>query len=507
MPEFSLIDSTVVVVYLLAVVGLGVWFYRRSKSPEGYMAASRSLPGWVVGLSIFGTYVSSISFLALPGKAFVSNWNALAFSLSLPLAAWLATSYFVPYYRKIDVISAYELLETRFGVWARTYAAICYLLTQIARMGSVMYLLALPLHELLGWNIPVLILVTGGLTTLYTLIGGLEGVIWTDALQSIVLVIGAITCAILIPLSMPEGPRQVLQIASEQGKFSLGSFGPSLTEPTFWVVLVYGLFINLQNFGIDQSYIQRYISAKSDADATRSVWLGALVYMPITAVFLWIGTALFAYYQARPELLSASLQASIAEGKGDGVFPFFIVDGLPTGISGLLVAAIFAAAMSTLSTSLNGAATLTLTDFYKRFARPTVSEQESMTVLYISTVIWGVVGTSTAIAMIQVQSILDAWWQLAGIFSGGMLGLFLLGMISRVAGNRSALFGIVVGVSVILWMTLSNTQIWPDAWSAYANEFNSYLTIVFGTLAILLTGLLLASWFARAGTTSAEDNP
>lgn len=497
MHQFAVTDIIVLVTYLLGVVGLGVWFFRKSRNPEGYMAASRSMPGWVVGLSIFGTYVSSISFLALPGKAFSSDWNALAFSFSLPLAAWIATIWFVPYYREGDAVSAYQHLEQRFGVWARTYAATCYLLTQVARMGSVMFLLALPLHQLLGWNIPALILVTGGLTTLYTLLGGIEGVIWTDALQSIVLATGAVACAIILPMSMPDGASQMLEIATNHDKFSLGSMGISLSEPTFWIVLIYGMFINLQNFGIDQSYVQRYIAAKSDADARKSVWIGALVYVPISIIFLWIGTALFAYYDVQPELLPESLKAQIADGKGDGVFPYFIVDGLPTGISGLLVAAIFAAAMSTLSTSLNGAATLTLTDYYRRFIRPDASDRESMVVLYISTMAWGVIGTTTAIAMMEVQSILDAWWQLAGIFSGGMLGLFLLGMISRKAGNAAAVIGVLLGVSVILWMTLSRTTIWPEELAMVASPFNNYLVIVFGTLTILLVGWLLAYFLGK----------
>ncbi|EAQ79660.1 sodium-dependent multivitamin transporter [Blastopirellula marina DSM 3645] len=505
--QFSPVDVVVLVIYLVGVVGLGAWFYGKSSNPEGYMAASRSMPGWVIGLSIFGTYVSSISFIALPGKAFSSNWNAIAFSISLPLAAWVATRWFVPYYRQGNSVSAYEHLEKRFGVWARTYAAVCYLLTQIARMGSVMYLLALPLHQLLGWDIPTLILVTGGLTTFYTLLGGIEGVIWTDALQSLVLAAGAIVCAILIPLNMPEGPSQLFEIASSHNKFSLGSLELMLSEPTFWVVLVYGLFINLQNFGIDQSYIQRYIAAKSDADARRSVWLGAMVYVPISILFLWIGTALFAYYDARPELLPPALQEDIAKGTGDGVFPYFIVAGLPVGVSGLLVAAIFAAAMSTLSTSLNGAATLTLADFYQRFYRPQASPKESMIVLYVSTMLWGCLGTGTALAMIEVQSILDAWWKLAGIFSGGMLGLFLLGFLSRRARNPSAILAVIAGVLVILWMTLSRTSIWPAAWADSQSPFDQFLVIVFGTLTILLVGFALTQLFNQSADKSAEANP
>ena len=172
-------DIIVLLVYLAGVVGFGCWFVRRSRTTEGFMAAGRSLPGWAVGLSIFGTYVSSISFLALPGKAYGANWNAFVFSLSLPLAAWLAVRYFVPFYRKTGEISAYHHLEHRFGAWARTYAVLCYLLTQLVRMGAIMYLVGLALEPLTGLSPATLVLATGVLVTVYTLLGGIEAVIWT----------------------------------------------------------------------------------------------------------------------------------------------------------------------------------------------------------------------------------------------------------------------------------------------------------------------------------------
>jgi SSS family solute:Na+ symporter len=492
--QLHFLDVLVLGVYLAGSVGLGCCFLIRSRRPETFMAAGRSLPGWLVGLSIFGTYVSSITFLALPGKAFVADWTFFAFSLSLPLAAWIATRWFVPFYRASGEISAYNHLEHRFGAWARTFAVVCYLLTQAVRLGMVMFLLALPLHELLGWDLATIILLTGGLTTLYTLLGGIEGVIWTDALQSLVLIAGAVLCAAIIPFDLPEGPGQLFRIAATHGKFSLGSFGPGLAEPTFWVVLVYGLFVNLQNFGIDQSYVQRYHTAKSPGDAGRSVWLAALLYVPTSAFFFFIGTALFAYYTAMPESLPAELWAKIADGKaGDRVFPFFIVDRLPPGVAGLVIAAIFAAAMSTLSGSLNGAATLSLTDLYKRFLRPAAGPRESMAVLYTSTLLWGVVGTATALTICPLEtSTLDKWWELAGIFSGGMLGLFLLGILSRRAGNPEAATGVILGVLVIAWMVLSKWEIGNPLPSWLRNPLHNLLAIVIGTLAILLVGLLLS---------------
>lgn len=485
MSQLPVIDLLVLVLYLASMVGMGVWFSRRSGTPDQFMKAGGSIPGWAVGLSIFGTFVSSISFLALPGKAFAGNWNPFVFSLSIPLATIVAVRWFVPFYRRSGEVSAYHHLEARFGAWARTYAVFCYLLTQLGRMGTIMYLLALALSPLTGWSLVTLILVTGAITIFYAFIGGIEAVIWADVVQSFVLIGGAVACVALLMFGLPEGPGQLFQIASEHDKFSLGSFGASLAAPTFWVVLIYGLFINLQNFGIDQSYVQRYATARNDAEARQSVWLGALLYLPISALFLFIGTALFAYYTAQPQLLPETLDPQT---KPDAVFPHFIHVGLPVGITGVVIAAIFAAAQSTLSSSINCSATLALCDLYRRYWRPHASERESMQVLRGATLLFGLAGTGIALAMVRVGGgALDVWWQWASIFSGGMLGLFLLGLISRRANNAAAATGVVIGVLVILWMSLAPK--FSAAWAAWRSPFHSFMVVVIGTLTILLVGL------------------
>jgi SSS family solute:Na+ symporter len=494
MTSLQTIDIMVLLVYLAGVVGIGFWFGRKGLNTEKFMAAGRRIPGWAVGLSIFGTYVSSISFLALPGKAFASNWNAFVFSLSIPLTTWIAVKYFVPFYRRSGEVSAYQHLENRFGPWARTYAVICYLLTQLARMGTILYLLALALAPLTGWSMVTIILSAGSLVILYTLIGGMEAVIWTDVVQSIVLIGGALACIGILLAGMPAGPAQIFQIANENGKFSLGSFGPELSQMTFWVVLLNGLFINLQNFGIDQSYVQRYQTAKSDREAARSVWIGALLYLPISAVFFFIGTALFAFYTARPELLPPSVNAL---GKPDSVFPHFIVAQLPVGLTGLVIAAIFAAAQSTVSSSINCSATLILCDLYKRYFRPAATERQSMRVLHAATLCVGLAGTGMALAMMQIRNALDAWWGLASIFSGGMLGLFLLGLMARRAGNRAAAIGVGVGVAMVGWMTFSPK--WTGMAAPFRSPFHTLLIVVVSTLTILLIGLLISRFSKRTG--------
>lgn len=471
-----IIDIIVFLLFTGGVVAFGCSFFKKKGTSEEFTSAGRSLPGWVVGMSIFATYVSSISYLGYPGKAFSGDWNAFVFSLSIPIASYFAARYFVPFYRSQDSISAYSFLENRFGPWARIYASSCYLLTQIARTGSILYLLALPMNVLLGWNIQTIIIVTSVAIVLYSMLGGMKAVIWTEAIQGIILIGGALVCMFILLFDMPEGPAQTFSIAMEDGKFSLGSFGSSLSESTFWVCLIYGVFTNLQNYGIDQSYVQRYHTAKNEKEAKFSALFGGYLFIPVSAVFFVIGTGLYAFYKVHPGVLPDGVGA-------DYVFPFFIVNELPVGLTGLLIASIFAAGMSTIATSVTSSSTIILTDYYQRF-RKHAGNRERMLVLKLSSVGVGVAGILVAFAFMSVQSALDAWWALASIFSGGMLGLFLLGYISRKARNFDAVLGVVCGVILVCWIVISPF--------VHAN-----LAIVFGTLLIFLVGFLSANLFNK----------
>jgi SSS family solute:Na+ symporter len=484
-------DLVVFIIITLGNVFFGASFYFKNKTSDQFTSGGGKLPSWVVGMSIFATFVSSISFLALPGKAYVSNWNALVFSFAIPIAAIMAVKFFVPLYRGLGSISAYNYLEIRFGTWARVYASICYILTQMMRTGAILLLLALPLNALFGWNIKTIIIITGIAVTAYSMLGGIQAVVWTDAVQGIVLIVGALTCAIVLTFSMPEGPGQVFEIAAASNKFSLGSFGASLSESTFWVVLIYGLFINLQNYGIDQNFVQRYMTTSSLKKAKSSALFGALLYLPVSLIFFYIGTALFSYYTAQPDLLPAELKVA---GAGDKVFPHFIVNGLPVGITGLLIAAIFAAGMSTVSTSVNSTATIILSDYYRRYFK-NATEKSAMKVLYISSVIFGALGIIIALSLVGVESVLDAWWSLASIFSGGMLGLFLLAFLSKSVRNIDAAVGVIVGALVIIWMSLSPLYFTEGNLIASKSPFHSNLTIVIGTLVIFLVGFIVLKLF------------
>ncbi|WP_031425434.1 sodium:solute symporter [Flavimarina sp. Hel_I_48] len=489
--NLSLVDLIVFAVYMIAIVLFGVSFSFKKRTSEDYTTGGGRLPTWAIGMSIFATFVSSISFLALPGNAYLSNWNGFVFSLSIPLAAIVAVVFFVPLYRNMQSESAYFYLEKRFGLWARIYASVFYLLTQLARMGTILYLLALPLNVLFGWNIPMIISITGICVIIYATLGGIEAVVWTDAIQGIVLITGAIACLLIILFDMPDGPWQVFDIADKSNKFSLGSFDFDFTQSTFWLILVYGLFINMQNFGVDQSYIQRYLSAKTEREAQKSTLFGSLLYIPVSLLFFFIGTSLYSYYQAMPELLPSNLQGLE---NADKIFPYFIVTALPTGITGLLIASIFAAGMSTISTSINSSATVILADHYKRYIKKNPTSKQSMRVLIIASSIMGGIGLVVGLALNGVESALDAWWALASIFSGGILGLFLLGFISRKVQSSQAAIGVLCGIIVIIWMSLSPI-LFTGSFIKYGSPFHANLTIVLGTLTILIVGFILSYFF------------
>lgn len=474
--ELTLLDYLVFFVFVGGVALFGCSFYRSSrKSTSAFTRAEGSIPTWVMGMSIFATFVSSISFLGLPGGSYAGNWNQFVFSLTIPVTTVLAAKIFIPLYRGIGSVSAYQFLEDKYGYWARVYVASCYLLTQVCRIGSILLLLAIPINTMFGWNIETIIIATGVIILIYAVLGGISAVVWTDCIQGIILIAGALVCAVLLTAGMPEGPGQLFRIAAADHKFSLGSLRLSLSEPTVWVVLIYGIFINLQNYGIDQNYVQRYMTARSAAEAAKGTLFGGLLYIPISLVFVYIGTALYSYYTARPGLLPDGIA-------GDKVFPYFIVHGLPTGLTGLVVASLFSAGMSTVATSINSSATIFFTDFYRKICRRECeTTRVHMNVLYLSSSVVGVVGVAIGLAMMKIDGVLDAWWKLSSIFSGGMLGLFLLALVTRKVSRPAVVAGVILGLLVIVWMSLP----------VFRSPLHTYLTIVAGTVTIFLTGFLL----------------
>ena len=497
----TLLDLLLILFYLLAMVGIGVYFSRKNKSSEQFTTASGSIPGWALGLSFYATFLSAITFLGDPGKSFGANWNPFVFSLSIPLAAIVATKWFVPFYRESGEISAYTHLEKRFGNWARTYAMVCFIMTQLARMGTIFYGIALTLNALTGIDMRLIILVAGLCIILYTVLGGMEAVIWTEVIQAVLKTLGAGMILYLITLQTPLSA--IIERGMQEDKFSLGTFAFNFQTSSFWVILAYGFFINLTNFGIDQNYIQRYHTAKNPRDAAKSIWLCVLYYVPVSFLFFFIGTALYSFYAENPALIlelkqqvsvekNIPLDALQASDYGDRVLPYFMKTQIPTGFLGLLIAALLSAGMSTMSSGMNSSATVFLKDIYLRYIDPEADAKKQFRLLLIATTCMGGLGIVFGMSMIGVKSLLDVWWKLSGIFAGGMLGIFLLGFLAKKVRNFEAKIAAVVGLLLIALMSFKDNL--PEALQI---PLDSKMTVVVGTLSIVGIGLLIQKMRAK----------
>jgi len=477
--SISSIDLMIIVVYILATTAFGAWFVKRSGDMKGFTLAGNLIPGWAIGLSLMATYLSSISFLANPGKTYASDWRPFVFSLTLPIAIWIAAKWFIPLYRNHVQTTAYEYLEARFSLWARLYMGVAYILLQVGRFAVVLYLTALALAALLGVDIKMLILSLGALTIIYTLLGGFAAVIWTDVVQSLVLLLGGLVCLVLLISGLDGGWAQLQSVASAHHKFDLGSMDFDLMIQGFWAIFIFGIVENLKNFSVDQNYVQRFLSAPSEREAKKALWLGGLLYIPISALFFMIGTTLFVYYLNMPP--------NDLPAKADQIFPYFIVHELPVGVVGIVIAGVLAAGMSTLDSSLNSSATVVTIDFYKRVFNPDADDAAQLRMIRLSTALIGVLATLASLIMINAKTALDVWWQISAIFGGGMLGLFLSALLLPKLTSKQALIATLTGVVFVAWASASKLGVEMDV------EFplHTIMIGVVGTLLILASATML----------------
>jgi SSS family solute:Na+ symporter len=495
--SLGVIDIAILVVYGCVLIGMGLYYKGKCRTADEFMVAGRSIPAWAAGLAVMSTYTSSISYIATPGKAYSDNWHPFIFSLCIFPVAWFVCKYAVPYYRKIKLISVYEFLENRLGSWARIYGALSFVLFMVGRIAVILYLASLLLNTFIPCNIVMVIIILGFITIAYTFLGGMEAVIWTDVMQSAVMIVGIIFCAVMLTRDVFAQPDYLIQAAFDANKFSLGSTKLTLSsqqhlfDRTIWVMIIFGITENLRSLIADQNCVQKYSSVADERQAKRSIWIGMLIYIPLTAIFLYIGTALFAYYSPGGHPLGEGIT------KGSEVFPYFIATKLPIGLRGLVVAAILAAAMSTVDSNLNCSATVLLLDFYKRYFNPNIGERGSILFLRGTTIAWGILGICFAILMIRAESILDVWWEISGIFGGGVLGVFILGLLRIRLKLWQGLVSIGVSIAVITWGTfvresfLSNLNVQiPDSWKWIECNLDVVIIGAVGTAAMMVIALI-----------------
>jgi SSS family solute:Na+ symporter len=484
------VDIGILFLYCCALIGMGLYYRRKCRTAEQFMVADRSIPAWAAGLAVMSTYTSSISYIATPGKAFDSNWHPIIFSLCIPPVAWLVCKYAVPYYRKMRLISVYTFLEARLGSWGRVYAALAFVLYMIGRVAVILYLAGLLLSTFVPWNIAVVIIIIGLVTIIYTLLGGMEAVIWTDVLQSAIMIAGILVCAVYLSIHVFSGPQPLIQAAIDNDKFSWGSLKFTLTsqkhlfDRTIWVMIIYGVTENLRSLLADQNYVQKYGSVPTEREAKRSIWIAMWIYIPLTAIFLYIGTTLFAFYSPAGHELGQEVTT------GDQVFPYFIATEMPAGLKGLIIAAILAAAMSTMDSALNCSATVLLLDFHKRYFNPDIGERASVLFLRLATMVWGLLGTGAALLMIRARGILDVWWQISGIFGGALLGLFILSFLRVRLLLWQGLVSIGVSIAVISWGTFARNL--PSSWQWAQCNLDPIIIGAVGTAALCVVACLFS---------------
>lgn len=457
-------DIISLIIYFLITVWIGYLCARRLKTTEGYFVGGRNVPSWAVGISMVGTAVSSVTFLAYPGAAYEGDWRMLVPGLTIPIAAAVAIFFFVPYYRRIRLVSAYEYLELRFGSWARVYGCIVWALTQLFRMGLILFLVSIAVNALTGLDTYLLIFILGLFILLYTAFGGLEAVIWTDVMQTLVLLMGGFFCIAAVYFDAPAAAAGLLSDAWEGGKFSLTvTWDFDFTRDTIWVLLLYGLTQNLQEFSSDQTKIQRYLAASSDRGAKNAVWVGGIGCVPVWTLFMFVGTCLWIFYLQNPNLLPDDILP-------DQVFPHFILTQLPEGVGGFVLAAVMAAAMSSIDSSLNGSATVLTSDLYRRFFVRGKSDTHYFQIARLITGVCGalMIGASWLIwwiiqnDVVQQDTILDLAFFFYAVLAGGLAGLFFLGFFTTRSNSIGALTGIVLAVAVTLYLTFSNVELLPE---------------------------------------------
>jgi SSS family transporter len=457
-------DVAVISGYLLLLIGMGFWFARRERSSDDYFRAGQRIPWWAAGISLLGTSLSAITFMALPAMAYRTDWVYLLGNLMIVAVAPPVIWYYLPFYRRLEVTSAYEYLERRFGLATRLLGTATFLLFQVGRMAVVVYLPALALSAVTGWNVFVCIAAIGLLATFYTTLGGIEAVIWTDVLQVAVLLGGALISLAVIMAKVPGGAGEMASSAWVEGKLHAVNLTWDAASTGLWVVVLGNFFKFLIPYSSDQAVIQRYLTTRDERQAARSIWLNAVASVPVWTIFFALGTMLWSFYRVFPDRLDPT-------GRTDEIFAWFIVQELPTGIAGLVVAALFAASMSSLDSSLNSMATALTTDFLRLFrasssdVRPPLEtsssqrddDRDALAFARLVTVLLGIIGTLAAawLAWVETQSIWDQFLKMMGLFGGGLAGLFVAGIFTRRTHQTGVLVGFVVSAAVLYFARVS----------------------------------------------------
>lgn len=475
------LDLAIIVAYLIGTVLFGAWFSRANRNVRDYFTSGHHVPWWAIMGSIVATETSTVTFISVPGYAFSTNFTFMQLVIGYMIGRIIVTILFVPLYFRGELLTVYQLLGQRFGESVRRLASLLFLITRSLADGFRLFatglvlaalMLTMPaLAEMAGSLAPgsdpkftiliVAVLLIGVATIIYTYLGGMTAVIWTDVIQLAIYLIGAIIAGWILLDRIPGGWAEVTSAGSAAGRFVWFDFTADITRSyTFWSGVLGGAFLTTATHGTDQLMVQRYLCSKSTSQARVALLTSGAVIFFQFLLFLTIGAMLYVYYTgyAPAEIAGFTLNGRL---QTDRIFPHFIVTHLPAGVVGLVIAAIFAAAMSTLSSSLNSSSATAVGDFYMPLTRGEKSDGHYLTVSRVLTAVWGVVQISVALIAIKLSSrVVDEVLGIASFTNGVILGVFLLGTLTKRVGSAAAFVGIIAGASVMLWVKLRTGVSW-----------------------------------------------
>lgn len=486
--------------YLGLIAWMGYYFSRKNRSTEDYFLGGRAFPGWAIGLSLVGTSISSITFLAYPGDAYKTAWLRFLPNLMLPLGVFIAAYVFLPFFRRGNITSAYQYLESRFGPSVRVYGAVTFIISQLVRVSLILYLVSLLVHELTGFDAIMSVLIGGGFVAAYTIIGGINAVIWTDVIQTIVLVLGGLVSLGMIVYLLPGGLGQILSVALADGKLAIAELADGRLQPVSWqlslhsktgtMMLLIGLTNWLTEYSGNQNTVQRYCAAKSMREARKGMLVLVCSSLPIWAFYMFLGTSLYVFFTVFPTPEAGEMLNGLR--KAEQVLPYFIIHYLPPGLVGVVIAAAAAAAMSSLDSSINAIATVGVVDIYRRHL---VTGRHDRHYLHAA---WAI-STAAALVMIggailltyaQTKTLQDTATILASITMGGLLGLYLLGFLTRHGTAKSVWTGLTLTFLFSLWTVLAGQKgTLPEALRV---PFDLYYTGLIGNVLMFAAAFLAA---------------
>ena len=506
--QLGWIDIVVLAAYFGLTMGIGFFFARRNTNTEEYFLGGRSFPGWALGLSLLGTSISSVTFIAFPADTFKTSWIRFLPHIVFPVAALIAAWFILPFFRRGTISSAYEYLGKRFGGSVSCYAASLFLIIQLVRTSTIVYLVSLLLQSITGLDILWCILLTGGITALYTTTGGFDAVIWTDVLQTLTLIFGSILILAIIVYTLPGGFGQIVSDGIEHHKFSFNQWsaekgfyplahGISFSQKTLFMMLLVG-FVGFLTGQFDQTSIQRWCSAKSAKEARSSIYFLAVASLPVWGSFMLVGTAIWVYFHHFPDVAASEMLSGAR--KAEEIVPYFVINYLPPGVTGIVIAAAMAAAMSSLSSSINAVGMVWVQDIYQKYIVKDRPDRHYLKVGF------------AASAAVSVLMMLGAWWLykaptktlmdfgmiLGSLTTSGLAGIFLVGMLTRLADSRAIWAGIACNMLFAGYALLSDRALLPDS---LCIPFDLYYTAIVGNTITILVTVLAARFVWRTHRT------